>query len=131
MKKEKWHKILLFSLVIGVIALTLEPVFAADPIPCDGILTQEAADFIGKIMDWIRILVPALLVILGSVDLALAVIGEDKDNLKKATSRLIKRCIAALAVFFIPLIVKVLLDVTGITGTIVDDPMCGIEQEVD
>ena len=127
MKKNNWHKSLLFVLIISVFMLTVEQVFAA-PIPCDGILTQEAAKFLGKIIDWMRILVPILLIVLGSVDLGMVVISEDKDSLKKATTRLVKRAIAAVAVFFVPLIVKVLMDISGITGTLVDDPMCGIEQ---
>lgn len=119
------RRLMIISLFFGSFLLIIEPVFA---INCNGILTQDAADFLGKIMNWIRILVPALLIVLGSVDLGMAVISEDKDGLKKAGSRLVKRCIAAIAVFFVPLIVKVLLDISGITGTLVDDPMCGIEE---
>lgn len=124
MRKKNWRNIILIILTMCFLSLTLEPVFAAN---CNGVLTYGAAQFLGKIMNWIRVLVPILLIVLGSIDLGQAVISEDKDNLKKATSRLIKRALAAVAIFFVPLIVKVLLDISGITGTLVDDPMCGID----
>lgn len=125
MDKYKVYKWLLASFIFFVTILMIEPVFA---ISCNGILTADAAAFIQKIIDWIRILAPILLIILGSIDMGQAVISEDKDNLKKATSRLMKRAIAALAIFFIPLVVRVLLDISGITGTLVDDPMCAIDE---
>lgn len=125
MGKHKCYKWLLGSFIFFIAILIVEPVFA---ISCNGILTADAAAFIQKIIDGIRILAPILLIILGSIDLGQAVISEDKDSLKKATSRLIKRAIAALAIFFIPLVVRVLLDISGITGTLVDDPMCAIDE---
>lgn len=125
MDKHKVYKWLLGSFIFFVTVLMIEPVFA---ISCNGILTADAAAFIQKIIDWIRIIAPILLIVLGSVDMGQAVISEDKDNLKKATSRLMKRAIAALAIFFVPLIVRVLLDISGITGTLVDDPMCAIDE---
>lgn len=125
MVKINWHKAILNCLLLCFFLSTLEPVFA---VSCDGILTQDAADFLGKIINWVRILAPALLIVLGAVDIGSVVISEDRDNVKKATSKFIKRCICAIAIFFVPLIVKVLLDISGITGTLVDDPMCGIEE---
>ena len=125
MYSRKMRKLMIISLFWGSFVLLIEPVFA---INCNGILTQDAADFLGKIISWVQILVPALLIVLGAVDFGMAVMGDDKDGLKKAGSRFLKRCICGVAVFFVPLIVKVLLDISGITGTLVDDPMCGIEQ---
>ena len=57
--------------------LIIEPVFAAD---CNGLLTRDAADFIAEIIGWVRIIVPALLIILGGVDFGSAVLSEDKDG---------------------------------------------------
>lgn len=128
MLKKNWHKVLVSFLIVSIFFSVSAPVFAVE---CNGILTQDAAKFLGKIMGWIRILVPILLIVLGAVDFGQVVISDDKDNMKKAISKFVKRCIAAVAVFFVPLIVKVLLDISGITGTLVDDPMCGIEEAGD
>ena len=71
---------------------------------------------------------PILLIVLGSVDFANAIISGDQDALKKSGSKFMKRAIAAVAVFFVPLLVKVLLTLPGIKDNInlVDDPTCGI-----
>ena len=124
---NKHKRLLLTILLICLCFLTIDQVFAAN---CNGILTRGAADLLKKIVGWIRILVPILLIILGVVDFGSAAISEDKDNLKKATSKFMKRCLAALAVFFIPLLVELLLNLPGIKDNInlVDDPMCGVEE---
>ena len=127
MKNKLMRKLMLCSLFMGSFMLLIEPVFA---ISCNGIMTQETADFIGEIFGYIQIFVPALLIVFGAVDFGTAVISEDKDALKKSGVKFTKRCICGVAVFFIPLIVKVLLDISGITGTLVDDPMCGMEDIV-
>lgn len=125
---KKIHKLTIIIMFFGVLALCIEPVFA---INCNGLITSDAADFIGEIMGWIQILVPALLIVLGAIDFGSVVISDDKDGMKKASSRFVKRCISGVAIFFVPLVVKVLLDISGITGTLVDDPMCGIIEDGD
>lgn len=124
MKENK--KKLLKIIFICSIFLIIEPVLAES---CDGLLTPGAYEMLQDALNIVRIAAPALLILLCSVDLGTAVISEDKDSLKKATSKSIKRCIAAIAIFFIPLIVNVLINlVESSTGTpIVDDPMCGLE----
>jgi hypothetical protein len=125
MYKKNIKKLIIISILVVSCIFSIEPVFA---INCDGILTTDAAEFLNKIMSWIRILVPALLIVFGCVDFGGAVISDDKDGLKKAGAKFVKRCLCGVAIFFIPLIVKVLLDISGISGTLVDDPMCGIEE---
>lgn len=62
------------------------------------------------VLKWVRILVPIILIILVSIDFAQAVISQDQDAVKKATSKAIKRAIAALAVFFVPFLVSLMID---------------------
>lgn len=122
---NKNRKNLLIIMLICSIVFVIEPVYAKN---CSGILTPGAYQLLQDVLNVVRIVVPVLLIILGSVDLATAVMSEDKDALKKGTSKLVKRCIAAIAIFFIPLIVNVLIGLvetsTGIV--IVDDPLCGL-----
>ena len=125
MKSKMMRKLMVFSLLLGSFMLIIEPVFAAD---CNGLLTRDAADFIAEIIGWVRIIVPALLIILGGVDFGSAVLSEDKDALKKAGIKFAKRCVCGVAVFFVPLVVEVLINITGIEGTLVDDPMCVVEE---
>ena len=59
----------------------------------------------------IQIGIPILLILMGSIDLGKAVISSDEKAIKGATSNLIKRCIAAIAVFFIVTIVRILTNI--------------------
>ena len=123
-RKKDFLSIVLFLTFIFFIFIT--PVQAADD--CKGILTQDAYDFLEEIIGYIRIFVPILLIVLGAVDFTSAVTSQDQEALKKSGVKFMKRTIAAIAVFFVPLIIKVLLNLPGIKGNInlVDDPTCGL-----
>lgn len=54
-----------------------------------------------------KIVIPIILIILGMVDLGKAVISSDDKAISKATKSLLMRTIAAIAIFFIPTIIKV------------------------
>lgn len=124
MQKNRYK--LLIVMIICAVLLFVEPVYAAS---CNGVLTQGAYQLLQDALNVIRLAVPALLIVLGSIDLGTAVVSDDKDALKKSTSRLLKRFIAAIAIFFVPLFVEVLINLVESSGniTIVDDPMCGLE----
>lgn len=55
--------------------------------------------------------IPILLILMGSIDLGKAVISSDDKAIKESTSKLIKRCIAAIAIFFVVTIVKLLMNI--------------------
>lgn len=57
----------------------------------------------------IQIGIPILLIIMGSIDLGKAVLSSDDKEIKGATSKLIKRCIAAIAIFFVTTIVSLIM----------------------
>lgn len=70
----------------------------------------------------IQIGVPIILIIMGAIDLGKAVLSSDDKEIKGATSKLIKRCIAAVAVFFVVTIVTLLMNLftasgSGVEGT--------------
>lgn len=58
----------------------------------------------------IQIGIPIILIIMGSLDLGKAVLSNDEKEIKGATSKLIKRAIAAVAVFFVVMFVTVLMN---------------------
>jgi len=66
-------------------------------------------NFVKNIFNIIQFLIPVGLIIMGSVDLGKAVLSSDDKEIKQATSKLIKRAIAAVAIFFIVLIVKLVM----------------------
>lgn len=64
----------------------------------------------------VQIGIPILLIVFGTVDLGKAVISSDEKEVKEAQSRLIKRCIYAVAIFFITTLVTLLMSLVA-TGT--------------
>lgn len=59
----------------------------------------------------IKVLVPVVLIILGIIDMVRAVSGNDEKVMKEASSRLIKRAIAAVLVFFVISLVQFVINV--------------------
>jgi len=66
-------------------------------------------DFVSTILTVIQIAVPILLIIFGSFDLAKAVMAGKEDEIKKSQGTFIKRAIAAIIVFFVPIVVNIVL----------------------
>jgi len=64
---------------------------------------------IGQVLNFIRIIVPILLILFGSIDLMKAVMASKDDEIKKAQGTLIKRAIYAVVIFFIPAIANLLI----------------------
>ena len=81
---------------------------------CGGLL--PVIQFIRKgIYPIIQIGIPIILIVMGSIDLGKAVMSSDDKEIKGATSKLIKRAIAAVGVFFVTTIVSLLMDMFGNT----------------
>jgi len=98
---------------------------------CNGIFTEEALELIDEVLGYFRILAPAVLVLMIGVDFFTATIGMEPpggrdEAMRKAISKVSKRIIAAILLFLIPTIVKVLLSMDGVRDTIVSDPNCGL-----
>jgi len=125
--KRKLVKKLFLGLIISIF-LSINLVDAAS---CDALLTADAADFISEVMTIITIAIPILLIVLCSADLVSIVISQDDGAVKKATSRIVKRFIAAAAFFFVPLLINLVLGIDAVKNSLnlVDDPTCGIISE--
>lgn len=74
---------------------------------CEGL--GPIVSVIKGVFNIVRIGVPILLILMGSIDLGKAVMASDDKEIKAATSKLIKRAIAAAAVFFVVTIVDVVM----------------------
>ena len=94
---------------------------------CDTLLgnpdnEDSVAWLVQKILNYIQILGPILVVILSSIDFAKVIITSDDDSMAKATKKLTTRLILAASLFFLPVLVSVILSTFGLTS----DPTCGI-----
>ena len=69
----------------------------------------------------IQIGIPIILIVLGMLDLGKAVVASKEDEIKSAQKLLVKRCIYAVAIFFVVLIVELVFglvaDNAGTAGT--------------
>lgn len=68
------------------------------------------------VLNLIRIFVPILLLIFGTLDLAKAIIAGKEDEMKKFQSALIKRILYAAVVFLIPTFVLFITDFLATNG---------------
>lgn len=64
----------------------------------------------------IQIGIPIILIVMGAIDLGKAVLSSDDKEIKGATSKLVKRAIAAVAVFFIVTIVSLVMGMFDSSG---------------
>ena len=88
-----------------------------DPEHCD---EKCPAYWIQWILDTMKYIAIVALLLLVTVDFLKAVVNNDKDALKKAGTTSIKRFIYCVLIFFVPLIVKLIMNLMGIYGS------CGI-----
>lgn len=81
---------------------------------CGGLL--PVVKFVRKgVFPVIQIGIPILLILMGTIDLGKAVMSNDDKEIKGATGKLIKRAIAAVAVFFVTTLVSVVMGWLGNT----------------
>lgn len=76
-------------------------------------------DFVFNILKYAAIIILFVFTIL---DFAKAITSSDNDALKKALQKTVKRIIICIIIFFLPSLIKFILNLLGI----VDDPTCGI-----
>lgn len=75
----------------------------------EGVL--KAFKIAGTFLKILKIVVPILIIILGSVDFGKAVISDDQKAISKSAQSLGKRLIAGIIIFFIPTIINVVFNV--------------------
>jgi len=63
-------------------------------------------------LNFIKLFVPIILILMGSIDFGKAVIGDEKE-LSKATKKFTTRCIGGVGVFFVVFLVQLLLKLVG------------------
>ena len=87
--------------------------------------TANLWQFVGWIVTVVKIVIPAILIILGIIAFGKAVIASDEGEIKSAVSGLIKRFIIAIVIFFIPAIVLALFKGINTTaGVYADAEVC-------
>lgn len=88
---------------------------------CNDVLSSDLQSVLKDVYTALMIAVPLLVIFLSVLDIFKAVVAQDEKDMGVARGRAVKRVIVGMAVFFIPIILDLLLDLVGIaSGT------CGI-----
>ena len=80
------------------------------------ICTDEMANILAivrfalSVVQWV---VPIILIVLGSIDLVRAIVAGKDEEIKKHQTTLLKRVIAAVIVFLVPLLVTLIMGLLG------------------
>ncbi len=71
---------------------------------------------IDKVLNYLRILGPLIVLVFSSLDFAKAILTSDDESLNKAQKNLITRLILVAALFFLPDLIIVVLNVFGLSS---------------
>lgn len=91
---------------------------------CEDLFSDTTRGLINSIMKWIRILVPLLLIVFGILDFSKAVFSSNEDNMKKIREKFIKRIVAAVLVFLVPIFVNLILDLASTVWSNINSDTC-------
>lgn len=89
--------------------------------------TATIWQIVGWILLILKIVIPVILIILGIIDLSKAVLSSKDDAIMSAAKRLMFRAIAAVAIFFIPTVINIvmgLIDDFRTSGAASDFKIC-------
>ena len=100
--------------------------FAETGLNCNGILgstddVDAPAYWLDWILDIIKYVAIAALLVLSTIDFIKAIISNDKDAIKKAGTTAVKRFIYCVLIFFAPILLDFLMQLFGLYGS------CGLE----
>lgn len=78
---------------------------------------DSVAWLLQKILNYIKIIGPSLAIVLSAIDYTKAIVTSDNDTMKKTNRRFVNRIIAAVLLFFIPMLTELVLNIIGITSS--------------
>lgn len=93
---------------------------------CKSLIGDDMVALINSGMNIVKIVVPIIVIGLGIVDIAKAVFASNDDDMKKAQKTFIKRLIIAVIIFFSPILVNFVIDVTNEAAGFANSDTCGI-----
>lgn len=77
------------------------------------VATANIWQILGYVLLVFKIVIPLLLILFGIIDLGKAVIASKDDEIKKATTSLVKRAIASVIIFLLPTIVTFIIGIVS------------------
>ena len=81
-----------------------------------GLLGENTLNIIKKLFRFSRFAIPILVIILGLTDFLGVVFSGEEKNFKEAGNRFVKRLMAGVLIVFVPYILTMLINISGIPG---------------
>jgi hypothetical protein len=104
MKLKKYNYIIIMILVLFI---GINPIYAISD--CELLFDEGLKSFLKDILMYPKIIVPILVILLGTLDFAKAVISSKEDEMKKAQTTFIKRLLLGIVIFFVPTIIDIIM----------------------
>lgn len=83
--------------------------------------TANIWQIVGYVLLVLKIVIPILIILYGMIDLGRAVVAAKDDEIKKSTKQLAFRAVAGIAIFFVPTIIGLLVNMLSIFADARDD----------
>lgn len=77
-------------------------------------MSERLVSWLMKIIEWIRYIVPTLLIILSILEFIKAIASDSEDEIRKVGGRFVKRLIVSALIFVLPLLLEFLLGIFNI-----------------
>ena len=91
--------------------------FISGDASCSGIIgSGNFHKYITDILNAMRIVAVAMVIVFSTLDFGKALITQDNDAMKKASEKTTKRLGLAIIIFFVPILLNILLGLIGIDG---------------
>lgn len=80
---------------------------------CNSELGLRVMGFLGTIFSIVKIIVPIILILVGTISLVKCIINNEQDKTKKEIIGLIKKAVLAVTIFLLPSIIMFLFNLVG------------------
>lgn len=104
----------------------LESVFSDTIDNCSDLIGGQTLEILQIGMNYIKIIVPILVIVLGTFDMVKAVLSSTEDEMKKAQKMFFRRVIIAVLIFLTPYLINILIDITNSVVGISNSGTCNI-----
>lgn len=114
MKNNK--KFIYIFMIIFLVMFGFKTIVLADGLSCNswGTVLQD----LQNVFDFVKIVVPLLIIGLSTYDFIKAVTAKDDKGLKKAFQILLKRLVYAIILFFLPVLINLLLELVAVNSNV-------------
>lgn len=91
---------------------------------CKDLLGDKLIEKIGTVMNWVKIIIPILLIVMGTIDFTKAVFSGKDDDMAKSRKTFIMRIVAAILVFLAPIFVNLILTIANEVWSYISPDAC-------